>query len=63
MGDSDRGDFAWGRWTLIGCAAWVVLMLSIGEPIGLIATPVGGPIGGWLVGGIVYLVTGALTGR
>jgi hypothetical protein len=35
---------------LVGCAAWVLLMLEIGAPIGLLVTPAAGPILGWLLG-------------
>jgi hypothetical protein len=63
MAPSGSSDFPWLLWTLIGCAGWVVLMVAIGEPIGLLATPVGGPIGGWLVGGAIYLLAGAVTRR
>lgn len=51
------------RWTLIGCAGWIVLMIALGTPAGIIATPAAGPISGWLVGGLVFLVTGAATRR
>ncbi|HEX6229423.1 MAG TPA: hypothetical protein VFZ41_08205 [Solirubrobacterales bacterium] len=61
--DAPKRGFPWLRWTLIGCAGWIVLMLAAGTPIGLLATPAAGPIGGWLVGGILYLVTGAATRR
>jgi hypothetical protein len=59
---TSRG-FPWLRWTLIGCAGWIVLMLALGTPVGVIATPAAGPISGWLVGGVVYLVTGVATRR
>jgi hypothetical protein len=55
--------FPWLRWTLIGCAGWIVLMLVIGTPAGIIATPAAGPISGWLVGGLVFLISGAATRR
>jgi hypothetical protein len=55
---SSRG-FPWLRWTLIGCVGWIVLMIAIGAPAGIIATPAAGPILGWLLGGIVFLITGA----
>jgi hypothetical protein len=61
-GATGRG-FPWLLWTLIGCAGWIVLMVSLGTPIGLLATPAAGPIAGWLMGGIVYLVSGLVTRR
>ena len=60
---SQLSGFPWKRWLLIGCVGWVVLMLAIGTPIGILLTPAFGPISGWLVGGILYLVIGILTRR
>ena len=51
------------RWLLLGCVGWVVLMLVIGTPIGILLTPALGPITGWLVGGILYLIVGVVTRR
>jgi hypothetical protein len=57
----DARGFHWRRWTVIGCLAWIALVLiGGGSTIGLIFTPVIGPIGGWLVGGALYLVGSAL---
>lgn len=53
----------WLRWMVLGSVAWVVLMVSLGNLIGLIFTPAAGPILGWLVGGAAYLVIGVLTRR
>jgi hypothetical protein len=53
----------WVRWMLLGCLAWIVLMVAIGTPIGLLFTPAAGPILGWLGGGVAYLVVGLLTRR
>jgi hypothetical protein len=58
----DRGA-PWLRWMLLGCLGWIALMLTVGSPIGLLATPAAGPILGWLVGGALYLVSGILTRR
>jgi len=55
--------FPWKRWLLIGCAGWVILMLAIGTPIGILLTPALGPITGWLVGGVIYLAVGLITRR
>jgi hypothetical protein len=60
---SDKGGFRWKLWLLIGCVGWVVLMLAIGTPIGILMTPAFGPIAGWLVGGILYLLAGIVTRR
>ena len=59
---AERG-FPWKRWLLIGCAGWVVLMLAVGTPIGILLTPALGPITGWLVGGVIYLAVGLITRR
>ena len=48
---------------LLGCLGWIVLMLTVGSTIGLLATPAAGPILGWLLGGVQYLVVGVLTRR
>lgn len=50
----------WLRWTIIGCLAWIAIVLIVGmSSIALILTPVIGPLGGWLVGGVLYLLGGA----
>ncbi len=59
---SNRG-VPWLRWMLLGCLGWIVLMLTVGSTIGLLATPAAGPILGWLLGGAQYLVVGVLTRR
>ena len=59
---SDRG-VPWLRWMALGCIGWIVLMLTVGSPIGLLATPAAGPILGWLLGGVQYLVVGIVTRR
>ncbi|HEY7256570.1 MAG TPA: hypothetical protein VH476_07785 [Solirubrobacterales bacterium] len=59
---SSKG-FSWLRWTVIGCAGWIVLMIALGAPAGIIATPAAGPIFGWLTGGAIFLITGAVTRR
>jgi len=51
------------RWMVLGCIAWIVLMLTVGSPIGLLFTPAAGPILGWLAGGAAYLLLGILTRR
>lgn len=48
---------------LLGCLGWIVLMIAVGTPIGLLFTPAAGPILGWLIGGAAYLVLGVLTRR
>jgi hypothetical protein len=60
---SEQAGFPWKLWLLIGCVGWVVLMVAIGTPIGILMTPAFGPICGWLVGGVVYQVAGVVTGR
>lgn len=53
----------WARWTVVGCVAWLALVLILGGPaVAFILTPVAGPIGGWLLGLLVYLISGR-TGR
>jgi hypothetical protein len=47
--------FPWGLCALLGAVGWVVLMFAIGSPIYAFLAPAFGPIGGWIVGGIVYL--------
>jgi hypothetical protein len=59
----DETTFPWLRWLLIGCAGWVVLMILVGTPIGILLTPALGPIVGWLAGGILYLTVGILFRR
>lgn len=61
--ETDQDGFPWKAWLLIGCVGWVVLMVAIGTPIGILVTPAFGPICGWLVGGVVYQLAGLLTGR
>jgi hypothetical protein len=63
MAQDTSREFPWLRWTLIGCAGWIVLMIALGTPIGIIATPAAGPIGGWLVGGTASLISGVITRR
>jgi hypothetical protein len=63
MSAAARRDFPWVRWLLIGCVGWVILMLLVGAPIGILLTPAFGPIVGWLAGGIVYLAVGLATRR
>jgi len=61
--DSGRG-FRWLRWTAIGCVAWIAFMILAGASFAAIfLTPVAGPIGGWLVGGTLYLLGGAFRSR
>ncbi len=55
-----KRDFRWGRWALIGCALWIVLVFAIGVPAAVLATPALGPITGWLVGGVAHLAAGAV---
>ena len=63
MGDAKETSFNWLGWTLIGCAAWLIFVVATGgSTIALILTPVAGPIGGWLVGGFLFLLVG-LIGR
>jgi hypothetical protein len=60
--DPGRG-FHWLRWTAIGCAAWIAFMILTGASFtAIFLMPVAGPIGGWLVGGTLYLL-GGLLGR
>lgn len=57
--NDDRRGFHWLRWTVIGCVAWLVVMAVTGASFAAIfLMPVVGPLGGWLVGGALYLVTG-----
>jgi hypothetical protein len=60
---SDKTRAPWLRWMLLGCLGWIVLMVAVGTPIGILITPAAGPLLGWLVGGIAYLIVGLLTGR
>jgi hypothetical protein len=53
----------WMRWMLLGCLGWIVLMVAVGTPIGILITPAAGPLLGWLVGGVTYLIIGLLTRR
>ncbi len=48
----------WGLWALVGCAVWVVAMLAIGWPIGILLVPAGGPLVGWVLGGLSVLLFG-----
>lgn len=49
----------WARWTIIGCLAWLALAVILGgSAVAFILTPVAGPIGGWFVGTLVYLIGG-----
>ncbi len=52
--------FPWGLWALVGFVGWIVLMLAIGAPTLTLAAPAAGVIGGWIIGGAVYLVLRAL---
>ena len=60
VSENGRGHgFHWLRWTLIGCAAWLVFMAVAGASFAAIfLMPVIGPLGGWLVGGALYLLAG-----
>jgi hypothetical protein len=60
---SSNREIPWLRWVLLGCLGWIVLMLTVGSTIGLLATPAAGPILGWLLGGFQYLVVGIVTRR
>lgn len=53
-----KRDFRWGRWALAGCAGWIALMVVIGAPEAILATPALGPITGWLVGGAFHRAAG-----
>jgi predicted PurR-regulated permease PerM len=49
----------WTRWTVIGCLLWLVLAFLAGSSaVAFILIPVAGPILGWLLGLLVYLVGG-----
>jgi hypothetical protein len=57
-GESIR-EFSLLRSALIGCVAWVAIaLLTGGSAVALILTPVIGPLGGWLLGGALYLIWG-----
>ncbi|HET6569868.1 MAG TPA: hypothetical protein VFG58_00055 [Solirubrobacterales bacterium] len=60
---SSNREIPWLRWMLLGCIGWIALMLTVGSTIGLLATPAAGPILGWLLGGLQYLLVGVLTRR
>ena len=64
MGSEEERGFPWLRWTVIGCAAWLVFMVATGASFAAVfLMPVVGPLGGWLVGGSLYLAAGALARR
>jgi nitrogen fixation protein FixH len=58
-----RREFQWGRWALVGCVLWIALVIAVGVPAAVLATPALGPITGWLVGGVVHLAAGAVPRR
>lgn len=47
--------FRWGLWALGGIVVWIVAMVALGSPELAILAPAAGVVGGWLVGGIIYL--------
>lgn len=53
----------WGLWALAGCVVWIVVMLAIGWPAGILLTPAGGPLIGWVLGGVSVLVFGERSAR
>ena len=64
MGDASERSFNWLHWTVIGCVAWLVFVVATGSSaIGIISdSRRPGPIGGWLIGGLLFLLAG-LIGR
>ncbi len=63
-GGGDAVGFHWRRWTAIGCLAWIALMALSGAPFtAIFLTPVVGPLGGWLIGGTLFLVGGVVRNR
>jgi hypothetical protein len=53
--------FPWGLWALLGVVAWVIAMIAVGLPIFIFLAPAAGVILGWLAGGLVYVLVGALS--
>lgn len=54
---SSRGGFSWKGWAIVGCIGWVALVIAAGAPLGILLTPVFGPIMGWMAGGMLALVS------
>lgn len=52
--------FPWGLWALAGVIAWIVAMVLLGTPVYAILAPALGVLSGWIVGGLVYVILGAL---
>jgi hypothetical protein len=52
--------FPWGLCALLGAIAWVAAVVALGKPILVFLAPAAGVILGWIVGGLVFLLLGAL---
>jgi hypothetical protein len=52
--------FPWGLWALLGVIGWIVAMVILGTPIYILLAPAAGVILGWVAGGIVFLLAGAV---
>jgi len=53
---SRRGSFSWKGWAVFGCIGWIALVIAAGVPLGILLTPIFGPIMGWMAGGMLALV-------
>lgn len=53
---SKRHGFSWKGWAVAGCVGWIVLVIAAGVPLGILLTPIFGPIMGWIAGGMLALV-------
>jgi hypothetical protein len=51
------GGFAWKGWALAGVVAWIVVCIAAGAPLGIILTPVAGPMMGWICGGFLAIIS------
>lgn len=50
------GGFSWRNWALLGCAGWIAVSIAAGAPLGILLTPVMGPLMGWVAGGFLAAV-------
>lgn len=51
-----EGGFSWRNWALLGCVGWIALSIVAGVPLGILMTPVMGPLMGWIAGGFLAVV-------
>lgn len=50
------GGFSWRNWALLGCVGWIAVSIAAGAPLGILLTPVMGPLMGWVAGGFLAVV-------